>query len=105
MIRSTNKMEEEYTLNYKYAKAKKKVEKIKGFYIHLIVTILIIPVLIFINLKFVPSYYWFYYPVAGMLISVFFHWLGIFGIEKIGLGKDWEERKIKEFLEKNHHGK
>ena len=98
-------MEKEYTTAYKYAKAKKRVEKIKGFYIHIIVTVLIIPVLIFINLKFVPSYYWFYYPIIGMLIGVFFHWFGIFGIDKIGLGKDWEERKIKEFLEKNHHGK
>ena len=98
-------MEKEYTTAYKYAKAKKRVKKIKGFYIHLIVTVLIIPVLIFINLKFVPSYHWFYYPIIGMLIGVFFHWLGIFGIEKIGLGKDWEERKIKEFLENNNNGK
>lgn len=100
MIKTISKMKKDHTIEYKYAKAKKKVEKIKGFYVHLIVTVLIIPVLIFINLKFVPSYHWFYYPIIGMLIGVFFHWLGVFGIEKIGLGKDWEERKIKEFLEK-----
>ncbi len=105
MIKTISKMKKDHTIEYKYAKAKKKVEKIKGFYVHLIVTVLIIPVLIFINLKFVPSYHWFYYPIIGMLIGVFFHWLGVFGIEKIGLGKDWEERKIKEFLESNNNGR
>ena len=69
-------------------------------YIHLLVTVLVIPVLIFINLKFVPQYHWFYFPVIGMSAGLFFHWLGIFGFEKLGFGKDWEERKIKEYLDK-----
>lgn len=89
---------ENVSQEYKYAKAKKKVEKIKGLYIHLLVTIAIIPVLVFINLKFVPQFHWFYYAGGGMLISLFFHWFGIYGLEKIGLGKDWEEKKIKEYL-------
>ncbi len=105
MIKTINKMRKDYRIEYKYAKAKKRVEKIKGLYIHLIVTVLIIPVLIFINLKFVPSYHWFYFPTIGMFLGLFFHWFGIFGIEKIGLGKDWEEQKIKEFLENNSNGK
>ncbi|WGH75819.1 2TM domain-containing protein [Tenacibaculum tangerinum] len=97
-------MKDHYLQEQKYLLAKKKVEKIKGLYAHLLVTILIIPVLVVINLKFVPDYHWFYYPAIGMLLGLFFHWFGVYGIEKIGLGKDWEKRKIKEFLEKNHHG-
>lgn len=98
MKKNIDKMEREQTEEYRYARAKKKVEKIKGLYIHLIVTVLIIPVLIFINLKFVPDHYWFYYPIIGMSAGLFFHWMGVFGFERIGFGKDWEEQKIKEFL-------
>ncbi|CAL2101166.1 2TM domain-containing protein [Tenacibaculum sp. 190130A14a] len=83
---------------YRYARAKKRVEKIKGLYIHLIVTILVIPFLIFINLKFVPHFHWFYYAGGGMLIGLFFHWFGIYGLERMGLGKDWEQKKINEYL-------
>ncbi len=86
---------------YKYLKAKKRVEKIKGFYIHAIVTVILIPILTFINLKFVPQYHWFWYPMLGMLLGLFFHWFGVFGTEKFGLGKDWEQRKIKEYLDEN----
>lgn len=105
MIKTTNKMEKNYSLEHKYIKAKKKVGQIKGLYIHLLVTLLIIPVIVFINLRFVPNAHWFWYPIIGMSVSLFFHWFNVFGTEKIGFGKDWEERKIKEFLEKNHHGK
>lgn len=93
-------MKREFTEEQKYARAKKKVEKIKGLYVHLLVTVLVIPVLIFINLKFVPQYHWFYFPIIGMTTGLFFHWLGVFGFEKLGFGKDWEEQKIKEYLDK-----
>jgi len=35
-----------------------------------------------------------------MFLGLFFHWFGVFGMEKIGLGKDWEEKKINEYLKK-----
>ncbi|WP_435262865.1 2TM domain-containing protein [Tenacibaculum sp. nBUS_03] len=94
-------MEKIYSYEYKYAKAKKRIEKIKGFYIHLLVTIVLIPFLIFINLRFVPQFHWFWFPVMGMSIGLFFHWLGAFGFDKLGFSKDWEEKKIKEYLDKN----
>lgn len=96
--KKTTKMEKDFTQEQKYIQAKKRVEKIKGFYVHLIVTILIIPVLVFINLKFVPHYHWFWFPIIGMSLSVFFHWFGVFGFDKLGFGKDWEQRKIQEYL-------
>ncbi|TDQ27783.1 2TM domain-containing protein [Tenacibaculum caenipelagi] len=94
-------MERDYTQEQKYILAKKRVEKIKGFYIHLLVTVFIIPVLVFFNLKFVPEFHWFYFAIIGMLFGVFFHWLGVFGFDKVGLGKDWEEKKIRELMEEN----
>lgn len=92
--------------NYKkeeaYLKAKKRMNDIKGFYYHLFVTIFAIPVVIGVNLQFVPNFYFFWYAVIGMLFGLFFHWLGVFGFEKLGLGKDWEQKKIKEMMEKDN---
>ena len=33
-------------------------------------------------------------------IGLFFHWLGVFGFSSLGLGKNWEDRKIKQLMEK-----
>ncbi|XGA82019.1 2TM domain-containing protein [Polaribacter sejongensis] len=30
--------------------------------------------------------------------GLFFHWLSVFGLKLLGLGNDWEEKKIKEFM-------
>jgi hypothetical protein len=87
----------------KYLKAKKKVNDIRGFYIHAIIYVIIIPVIIYINLEFVPNYHWFWYSLIGMGLGLIFHWLGVFGFEKLGLGKGWEEKKIKELMEKEDY--
>lgn len=96
-------MENNYLHEQKYILAKKRVEKIKGFYTHIIVTLIIIPVLVYINLTFNPEYHWFYFPMVGMLIGVLFHWFGVFGVDKIGLGKEWEQRKINEIMKENEN--
>ncbi|WP_397446772.1 2TM domain-containing protein [Polaribacter sp. R77954] len=84
-----------------YLKAKKATEEIKGFYIHLIVHVLSFPLIVFVNLNFVPSFHFFWFALGGMLISLFFHWLGVFGFEFLGLGENWEERKINKFINSN----
>ncbi|MDP4600094.1 MAG: 2TM domain-containing protein [Polaribacter sp.] len=85
-----------------YERAQKRVKEIKGFYTHLTTYSLVIPVIIFINLRFTPSFYWFWFSALGWGLGLFFHWLGIFGFQLLGLGKDWEERKIKEFMNQNN---
>lgn len=82
-----------------YLKAQKRVKEIKSFYIHLTVYLLIIPLIIFINLRFSPSYHWFWYSVLGWGVGLFFHWFGVIGFEKIGFGKNWEDKKIKQFID------
>ncbi|WP_299109887.1 2TM domain-containing protein [uncultured Tenacibaculum sp.] len=91
-------MKDRRTEEYRFIKAKEKVKKIKGFYVHLAVTIFIIPVIIFINLKFVPEFHWFWFAIGGISFSIVMHWLTVFGFDKLGFGKDWEEQKIKEFM-------
>ena len=76
----------------------KKIKEIRGFYSHLIVMAFSIPLVIWVNLEFSPGFHFFWYAAGGMLLSVFFHWLGVYGFAYLGLGKDWENRKIQELM-------
>ena len=83
--------------NEKYARAKKRVENLKAFYIHLMVYVLVNIMLFAINMISDPSDLWFFYPLCGWGIGVTVH-----GISTLAYGKfggDWEERKIKEYME------
>ncbi|TXR60320.1 histidine kinase [Bacillus sp. AY18-3] len=82
-----------------YLRAKKRVENLKAFYIHLTVYILVNLMLFFINISSDSSKLWFLYPLGGWGIGIIIHGLTTFpfGI----FGKEWEERKIKEYMEKD----
>ena len=88
----------------RYQKASKKVKEIKGFYSHLTVYILVISILTFINLKYTPEYIWVIWSAAGWGIGLLGHaskaydWVPFFG-------KDWEEKKIKEFMKEENQQK
>ncbi|MCF6181644.1 2TM domain-containing protein [Lutibacter sp.] len=97
-------MRTSYTEEDKYIRAKKKVDNLKGFYSNLLAYVLVIPFLIFINYKTSPGYYWFWWPMFGWGIGICFHAFNVFNY-KIGLGKDWEERKIKEFMNNDNNHK
>lgn len=78
-----------------YDRAFKRVKELKDFYGNLISYCLVIPFLIFINLKTVPEYQWFWWPMLGWGIGVASHALQVFGI-----GRDWEEKQIRKIMEK-----
>ena len=86
-------------------KVRKKIKDIKGFYKHLTVY-LAVNVFLFIikavNLDGNENFFeWGTFSTAIFWgIGVFFHWYSVFGADII-LGRDWEERKIKEMMEKN----
>ncbi len=53
----------------------------------------------FINISSDSSKLWFLYPLAGWGIGIVIHALTTF---PVGIfGKEWEERKIKEYMEKD----
>ncbi|WP_191859047.1 2TM domain-containing protein [Hanstruepera ponticola] len=95
-------MESNYTNSKEeaYYKAKKRVEEIKGFYGNIISYIVVIPFLIFINYRTSWNFQWFWFPVLGWGMGIVFHAFGVFGY-----GKNWEERKIQEILEKENQRK
>lgn len=86
--------------NSAYYRAKKRVEELKGFYGNLISYCVVIPVLIFINLKFSPQFQWFWFSAAGWGFGLIMHAFKVFGYSS-----NWEERKIKQILEKDKNTK
>ena len=86
--------------NSNYVRAVERVQKIKEFYKNLVSYCVFIPVLIVINLRFSPGFHWFWFPMAGWGIGLLFHALEAYGYNLI-LGKDWEEKKIRELMEKD----
>ena len=88
----------------KYQEALKRVKKIKGFYTHAIVYVFVNIMIVFLNVKnldpgetyfqfknFMTAFFW----GIGLLA----HGLSVFVPNWI-MGQNWEERKIKEFMEK-----
>lgn len=82
-----------------YLRAKKRVENLKSFYIHLTVYILVNLMLFFINIITDSSHLWFLYPLGGWGIGVAIHGITTFSSGRFGA--EWEERKIKEYMEKD----
>lgn len=91
-------------LDDKYIQARKHVEKLKEFYYNLLSYCLVIPFLIFINLKTVPQFHWFWFPIFGWGIGLAFHAMSVF-FEGGRFGRDWEQRKIQEFMEQEERKK
>ena len=84
----------------KYLRAKKRVKKLKAFYLHLIVYVLVNVNLFIINLTSDTDNWWFLYPLGGWGIGVIIHGLSTFLSDHFG--SSWEERKIKEYMDKDH---
>jgi len=96
-------MQEDYKEYDKYAKAKKKVDEIKGFYIHLTVYLvvnafLMIPILKYTNGNEIN--FWSFSTAIFWGIGLLFHAFSVFG-KNVFFSKDWEERKIKELMDKD----
>jgi len=104
-------MEDRKTIEgIRYLQAKKRVDKIKGFYIHfgvyLAVNIMLSSIIIY-GLTYDDgdsfgeafSNFGVYSTWTFWGIGVFFHWLGVFGFTSL-FGKNWEEKKLKEIMDK-----
>ncbi len=86
--------------NLAYARAKERVEKLKGFYGNLISYCIVIPILIIVNLSSPHPFQWFWFPLLGWGMGLTFH-----ALETFGYGKNWEEQKIQQILNKNKTNK
>ncbi len=85
------------TENIAYHRAAKRVKELKSFYGNLISYCIVIPFLTIFNLLTSPGQLWFYWPMLGWGIGLTAHAMNVFAI-----GKNWEEKKIQEILNKEN---
>jgi hypothetical protein len=78
-----------------YYKAKRQVDELRKFYTSLISYCVVIPFLIFINLRFNPQYHWFWFPTFGWGFGLIMKAFRVYGYSS-----NWEERKIQQILNK-----
>lgn len=90
------------TTEQRYKRARKQAREIRSFYINLMCYCAVIPALIYINLRFSPQIYWFFFSMAGWGLGLFFHAMSAFGWSPF-FGRGWEERKLKQFLEEEQN--
>jgi uncharacterized integral membrane protein len=93
----------------KYQEAVKRVKKIKGFYTHLIVYIIINAMLLIVNYKNLDANenFWRWQTFNTVFfwgIGLVAHGLSVFMPSMI-MGSNWEEKKIKELMEKDKNSK
>jgi hypothetical protein len=82
-----------------YERARKRVEELKGFYIHVIIYVLVNLGIFLMNILGSPGQLWFFWSLIGWGIGLVAHAVGVFGVSWI-FGREWEERKIAEIAEK-----
>ena len=108
-------MENGFYEDQRYLKAQKRVKEIKGFYWNLFwyafVNIVWLVIIFFLNEEENFFKYGFWSMGYGLIanvffwgIGLFFHWFIVFG-RHLTFSKRWEERKIKQFMEKENNTK
>ena len=78
----------------RYERARRRVRTLRDFYIHLATYIVVMVVLFFVDYS-DHGPWWVYWPAMGWGIVVILQAFQVFGP-----GARWEERKIKELMEK-----
>lgn len=97
-------MEPNYNDREQYESARKRVKEIKEFYSHLLSYVVVNLFLMALNLLTSPEHLWFFWPMLGWGIGIAVHAMKTFNLMPF-LGKDWEERKLKEFMEEEERRK
>lgn len=85
-----------------YRRARARVHQLRGFYTNLAAYVFVNLVLLVINLI-VGRPWWFYWVLIGWGIGLAAHAFAVFGPGAM-LGKDWEDRKIQEYMAKDKRG-
>lgn len=98
-------MEDNHIKEQKYIRAKKRVKAVKGFYTHFLVYILVNAFILMSKVLADGGWeiFWEWHSYNTPLfwgIGLAFHALKVFGMNFI-LGKEWEERKIKQLMDKD----
>jgi 2TM domain len=82
----------------RYERARRRVRQIRAFYVHCAIFAAVNIVLHVINFVAAPKVYWAFWPLLGWSIGLLAHGLASYRWMPF-IGKDWEERKIRELME------
>jgi len=82
--------------------AKKNVERIKKFYAHLTMYIMVNTFLIVLNMMTDSRFMWSLIVVFSWGIGLVSDWMKTYNYHFF-LGKDWEDRKIREYMDKQNN--
>lgn len=83
----------------KYAEAKRHFGAMKAFYIHGLIFVVAMSVLVGVNALARGGVWWVQWPLLGWGAGLLVHGLLVFSPPRL-FGADWEQRKIKEHLER-----
>lgn len=96
-------MENQFQKDERYFAAQKRVKSIKGFYIHFTVYVfvnIVLSIQIYLNTQ---NDFWRWESFSTVLfwgIGILAHGTSVFGSNLL-FGKNWEDKKIKELMEKD----
>ena len=91
--------------NNKYERAKKRVDELKAFYVHLTVY-LVVNAFILINIALNTNDFWKWGHFATLIfwgIGLLAHAMITFRFNPL-FGKEWEKRQIKKFMDEDREG-
>jgi len=89
----------------KYEEAKRRVKELRDFYRNLLTYVGVNIFLIIINLITSPGSLWFYWVTIFWGLAILLHASKVFILKGKFLGKEWEEKKIKEMMGKESNSK
>jgi hypothetical protein len=89
----------------RYERARKRVEELRKFYANLVTYALINVILIIIDLVTSPGSLWFYWVTIFWGAAILLHASKVFILRGKFLGEEWEQKKIKELMEKDKKSK
>lgn len=95
---SVMETQQSYIAEKRYIKAKERVKAIKDFYSNLTAYCIVIPFLWWLNFR-TTDFLWAFFPTLGWGFGLLMHGMEAFGTNPLW-GKRWEERKIRELMEK-----
>jgi uncharacterized protein (DUF486 family) len=81
----------------KFRDAKRQVARLKGFYVHATVFVLVLLGLLTVNVWSGPPY-WVQWVFVGWGIGMIGHAIGVFG-HRLGWSSNWEARKLKQLMD------
>jgi hypothetical protein len=81
--------------------ARERVQRLRGFYVHIAVYVVVISGLALIDWITAPSDWWVQWPMVGWGIGLAAHGVAML-FESSLLGPEWEERKTQELLERSN---